>query len=57
MKSELNEIDLERQPPIRLLDFLEAENSRLRRAVIELSLDTLILRDALRRSGRPRNAA
>src|SRR5579864_7814545 len=34
--------------PINLLDFLEMENTKLRRAVIELSLDTLVLKDALK---------
>lgn len=33
--------------PISLLSVLEAENIRLRRAVVELSLDTLALREAL----------
>jgi hypothetical protein len=50
MKSELN--SLKPQPrclPVNLLDFLEADNSRLRRTVIELSLDVLVLRDAFER--------
>jgi hypothetical protein len=59
MKSELNhEVDVKLHPqsqPVNLLDFLEAENSRLRQAVVELSLDTLVLRDTLRGGGR--NAA
>jgi hypothetical protein len=32
-----------------LLSFLEAENIRLRRTVMELSLDTMALREALSR--------
>jgi hypothetical protein len=35
--------------PISLLSVLEAENIRLRQAVVELSLDTLALREALER--------
>jgi hypothetical protein len=35
--------------PIDLLSFLEAENMRLRQAVAELSLDTMALREALKR--------
>ena len=34
--------------PISLLSVLEAENFRLRQAVVELSLDTLALREALK---------
>jgi hypothetical protein len=34
--------------PISLLSVLEAENCRLRQAVVELSLDTVVLREALR---------
>ena len=34
--------------PISLLSVLEAENFRLRQAVVELSLDTLVLREALK---------
>jgi hypothetical protein len=34
--------------PISLLSFLEAENIRLRRAVVELWLDTAALREALK---------
>ena len=34
--------------PISLLSVLEAENVRLRERVIELSLDTLVLREALK---------
>jgi hypothetical protein len=52
MKSKLN--NLKPQPrclPVNLLDFLEADNSRLRRTVIELSLDVLVLRDALNGNG------
>jgi|HubBroStandDraft_6_1064221.scaffolds.fasta_scaffold1325892_1 hypothetical protein len=56
MKSELNnEIAIRPRladPPVYLLDFLEAENTRLRRTVIELSLDTLVLKDALNCNGR-----
>jgi hypothetical protein len=54
MKYELN--NLKPQPrcvPVNLLNFLEAENSRLRRTVIELSLDVLVLRDALNGNGLP----
>jgi hypothetical protein len=36
---------------VNLLDTLEAENSRLRRTVVELSLDTLALREALNGDG------
>jgi hypothetical protein len=52
MKSELN--NLKPPPrclPVNLLDFLEADNSRLRRTVIELSLDVVVLRDALNGNG------
>jgi len=35
--------------PISLLSFLEAENIRLRQAVMELSLDARVLREALKR--------
>jgi hypothetical protein len=35
--------------PISLLSFLEAENIRLRQAVVELWLDTTVLREALKR--------
>jgi hypothetical protein len=57
MKSELNNLKPQlRCLPVNLLDFLEADNSRLRRTVIELSLDVLVLRDALNGSGlRPNN--
>jgi hypothetical protein len=34
--------------PVSLLAFLEAENARLRQTVIELALDTMDVRDALR---------
>jgi len=34
--------------PISLLSVLEAENFRLRQAVVELSLDALVLREALK---------
>jgi hypothetical protein len=34
--------------PISLLSVLEGENFRLRQAVVELSLDTLVLREALK---------
>ena len=34
--------------PISLLSVLEAENFRLRQAVVALSLDTLVLREALK---------
>jgi hypothetical protein len=34
--------------PIILLSVLKAENFRLRQAVVELSLDTLVLREALK---------
>jgi hypothetical protein len=37
--------------PISLLSFLEAENIRLRQAFLELSRDTLALREALKRKG------
>jgi len=37
-----------KRQPVSLLAFLEAENARLRRTVIELALDTMDLRDALR---------
>jgi hypothetical protein len=61
MESELNDkVNLTSQPqclPVNLLDFLEAENNRLRRTVIELSLDTLALRDALKGNRYPRNVA
>jgi hypothetical protein len=61
MESELNDkVNLTSQPqclPVNLLDFLEAENNRLRRTVIELSLDTLALRDALNGNRYPRNVA
>ena len=61
MESELNDkVNLTLQPqclPVNLLDFLEAENNRLRRTVIELSLDTLALRDALNGNAYPRNVA
>jgi|SRR5258708_771150 hypothetical protein len=36
-------------PPISLLSFLEAENVRLRQAILELSLDARALREALSR--------
>jgi hypothetical protein len=35
-----------KRQPVSLLAFLEAENARLRRTVIELALDTMDLRDA-----------
>jgi len=35
---------------VNLLAFLEAENARLRRTVIELALDTMDMRDALRKN-------
>ena len=34
--------------PISLLSVLEAENIRLRQSVVELSLDTMVLREALK---------
>ena len=34
--------------PISLLSVLDAENFRLRQAVVELSLDALVLREALK---------
>ncbi len=37
-----------RSQPINLLSFLEAENVRLRQAVVELSLDASALREALK---------
>jgi hypothetical protein len=61
MKSELNNVKHLRSQPqcplVDLRDFLEAENNRLRQTVIELSLETLALRDALNGNGCPRNAA
>jgi len=40
--------------PISILSFLEAENLRLRQAVVALSLDTMALREALEKNeGRP----
>jgi hypothetical protein len=36
--------------PISLLSFLQAENIRLRQAVLELSLDTMALREELKRA-------
>ena len=36
--------------PVSLLAFVEEENRELRRAVIDLALDTLLLREAMRRS-------
>ena len=40
--------------PISILSFLEAENFRLRQAVVALSLDTMALREALEKNeGRP----
>jgi hypothetical protein len=37
------------QEPTSLLSFLEAENIRLRRVVVELWLDTTALREAMKR--------
>jgi hypothetical protein len=34
--------------PVHLLEFLEAQNAELRQTVAQLSLDTMILREALR---------
>jgi hypothetical protein len=60
MKSELDNrarlSSQSQQLPVDLLAFLEEENRRLRQAVVELSLDTLALRDALK-GNCPRNAA
>ena len=60
MESKLNsKVNLTSQPqclPVSLLGFLEAENNRLRRIVIELSLDTLALREALNGNECPRDA-
>jgi hypothetical protein len=39
--------------PISMLSFLEAENIRLRQAVVELSRDTKALRQALRKNDGP----
>ena len=39
--------------PISILSFLEAENIRLRQAVVELSLDTMALREALEKKKGP----
>jgi hypothetical protein len=39
--------------PISLLSFLEAENMRLRQAIVELSLDSSALREALKIKGGP----
>jgi hypothetical protein len=36
--------------PISILSFLEAENIRLRQAVVKLSRDTMVLREALKRN-------
>jgi len=36
--------------PISMLSFLEAENVRLQRTVVELSRDNMALREALRKS-------
>ena len=36
--------------PVHLLEFLEAQNAELRQTVAQLSLDTMMLREALRRS-------
>jgi hypothetical protein len=48
MKKSQNQDDGERAcRPIRLLSVLEAENIRLRQAVVELLIDTLALREAL----------
>ena len=41
--------------PIRLLAFLEAENVRLRSTVVELSLDTMALREMLNTNQGPRS--
>jgi len=44
--------------PISLLSFLEAENVRLRQAIVQLSLDAGVLREALNRmEPRPGRAA
>ena len=40
--------------PTSILSFLEAENVRLRQAVVELSLDTMALREALQLTARDR---
>jgi len=37
-----------KRQPVSLLAFLEAENVRLRQTVVELALNTMALRDALR---------
>ena len=42
---------------ISLLSFLEAENIRLRQAVVELSLDTIALREELTRTERRERVA
>ncbi len=42
-----------RSPPTSLLSFLEAENLRLRQAIVELSLDASALREALKIMGAP----
>ena len=39
--------------PISLLSFLEAENIRLRQVVVELSRDTMALREALKKNEGP----
>jgi hypothetical protein len=36
--------------PVSLLAYLEAENARLRRTVVELALDTMDLRDVVRKN-------
>jgi hypothetical protein len=36
--------------PVSILSFLEAENIRLRQAVVKLSLDTMALREALKKN-------
>src|SRR5258708_18770453 len=42
--------------PISMLSFLEAENIRLRQAVVELSRDTTALRQALRKNDTDRKS-
>jgi hypothetical protein len=36
--------------PVNLLEYLETQNAELRQTVAQLALDTMILREALRRS-------
>jgi hypothetical protein len=45
------------RPPTSLLSFLQAENIRLRQAVLELSLDTTALKEALNRMERSERVA